>query len=106
MEIDGKEKQKEVTINPLWGRLIEQIQNKRDISYIDAKSMAKGILIKRGHLYDDGNLTYDGVLRSNMSPEERAVGRSIKKFGGNENDYRYDSEKNYAYKKNRWNRKR
>jgi hypothetical protein len=41
-----------------------------------------------------------------MSPEERAVGRSIKKFGGNENDYRYDSEKNYAYKKNRWNRKR
>jgi hypothetical protein len=95
-----------VTINPLWSRLIEQIQDKRDISYTDAKTMAKNILIKRGHLYDDGNLTYDGVLRSNMSPEERAVNRSIKKFGGNENDYRYDSEKNYAYKKNRWNKKR
>ena len=33
METSGKEKQKEVTINPLWDRLIEQIQNKRDISY-------------------------------------------------------------------------
>ena len=106
METSGKEKQKEVTINPLWDRLIEQIQNKRDISYINAKAMARGILIKRGHLHDDGNLTYDGILRSNMSSEERAIDRSVKRFGGSKNDYRYDSDKNYAYKKNRWNRKR
>ena len=92
-------------INPLWSRLTEQIQNKSDISYDDAKTMAKSILIKRNHITNDGNLTYDGILRSNMSSEERAVDRAIKRFGGNKNDYIYDSEKNYAYKRKNWYKK-
>jgi uncharacterized protein (UPF0218 family) len=95
----------EMKINPLWVRLTEQIQNKSGISYDDAKSMAKSILIKRNHIYSDGNLTYDGILRSNMGPEERAVDRAIKRFGGNKNDYVYDSKKNYAYKRKNWNKK-
>ena len=41
-----------------------------------------------------------------MSPEERAIDRSIKRSGGNYNDYKYNTEKNYAYKKNKWNPKK
>ena len=99
------EKEKEV-LTPLWSRLTFQIQTSRNIGYNEAKNMAKNILIKRGHLHSDGTSTFDGAVRGLMSPEERAIDRSIKKSGGNYSDYKYNSEKNYAYKKNKWNPKK
>lgn len=104
--VNKKERMDKMIINPLWSRLIEQIQNNSGVSYDEAKSTAKNILIKRNHIYNNGNLTHTGRLRSNMSSEERAIDRSVKRFGGSKNDYRYDSDKNYAYKKNIWNKKR
>ena len=95
-------KEKEV-LTPLWSRLTFQIQTSRNIGYNEAKNMAKNILIKRGHLHSDGTATFDGAVRGLMSPEERAIDRSIKRSGGNYNDYKYNTEKNYAYKKNKWN---
>ena len=98
-------KEKEI-LTPLWNRLTFQIQTSRDIGYDEAKSMAKNILIKRGHLNSDGTDTFDGTVRGLMSPEERAIDRSVKRSGGNYNDYEYNSEKNYAYKKNKWQPKK
>ena len=98
-------KEKEV-LTPLWSRLTSQIQTSRDIGYNEAKNMAKNILIKRGHLNFDGTTTFNGAVRGLMSPEERAIDRSVKRSGGNYNDYEYNSEKNYAYKKNKWQPKK
>ena len=100
-----KDKKEEI-LTPLWSRLAFQIQTSRNIGYDESKNMAKNILIKRGHLDSDGTPTFDGVVRGLMSPEERAIDRSIKKSGGNYSDYKYNSEKNYAYKKNKWQKKK
>ena len=86
-------------MNALWERLTSQLQNKNNINYENAKSMAKGILMKRGYMDNNDNLTYTGMLRNMMSPEDRAIDRSIKRHGGNRNNYAYDFDKNYAYKK-------
>ena len=69
------------------------------MGYDKARKMAKGILKKRGHMNDDGSDTPSGMIRGMMTPEQRAVDRAVKKFGGNYNDYEYDYDKNYAYKK-------
>jgi hypothetical protein len=103
--VNKKERMDKMIINPLWSRLIEQIQNNSGVSYDEAKSTAKNILIKRNHIYNNGNLTHTGRLRSNMSSEERAIDRAIKRAGGNKNNYRYDPEKNYAYKRGGWGKR-
>ena len=97
---------KEEILTPLWSRLTFQIQTSKNIGYDESKNMAKNILIKRGHLNSDGTSTFNGAVRGLMSPEERAIDRSIKKSGGNYSDYQYNSEKNYAYKKNKWQKKK
>ena len=80
---------------PIWERLTWQIYSSRSINYESAKIFAKNILVKRGHLNSNGTPTFEGIQRGLMTPEQRAIDRA----GGNYDDYEYDSEKNYAYKK-------
>jgi len=84
-------------VSLLLYRLTSQLAQR--MGYDKAKKMAKGILKKRGHMNDDGSDTPSGMIRGMMTPEQRAVDRAVKKFGGNYNDYEYDYDKNYAYKK-------
>tara|TARA_R100000458_G_C8104126_1_gene129623 strand:+ start:113 stop:439 length:327 start_codon:yes stop_codon:yes gene_type:complete len=88
-------------MSQLLERLILQLKEHNGISYDKARSMAKNILKKRGHLDHEDKETFKGTLRSVMTPEQRAIDRAIKKRGGNYEDYEYDYEKNYAYKKKR-----
>ena len=97
---------REEEIAPIWKRLTSQIYKSRGSDYENAKNMAKHILIKRGHLNSDGTPTFSGKVRGLMTPRERAVDRAIQKFGGEYDDYRYDPEKNYAYKKRTWKNSR
>jgi|TARA_R100001530_G_scaffold88054_1_gene61302 hypothetical protein len=66
---------------------------------LEAEELAKNILVQRGHLNRDGSVTTEGYIRGNMSAEERAIDRAIKRFGGIPEHYEYDPVKNYAYKK-------
>ena len=81
----------------LLDRLTLQLSQR--MSYEKAKKMAEGILIKRGHLDSDGNDTLRGAIRGMMTPEQRAIDRAVKRLGGSYEDYEYDYERNYAYKK-------
>lgn len=81
----------------LLSRLTLQLSQR--MSYDKAKKMAENILIKRGHLDSDGNDTLNGAIRGMMTPEQRAIDRAVKRFGGVHKDYKYDYEKNYAHKK-------
>jgi len=79
-------------------RLKEQLIEK-GTDELEAEELSKNILIKRGHLNKDGSVTAEGQIRGNMSAEERAIDRAVKRFGGIPEYYEYDREKNYAYKK-------
>ena len=91
----------EDNMSQLLQRLTLQLKENNNISYDKARTMAENILKKRGHLDSDGKETYSGSVRSVMTPEQRAIDRAIKKRGGSYEDYNYDYEKNYAYKKKR-----
>ena len=52
------------------------------MGYDKARKMAKGILIKRGQMNGDGSDTSSGMIRGMMTPEQRAVDRAVKRFGG------------------------
>jgi len=85
--------------NMLLERLTDQILNDRKITYSEAARLAKGLLIKRGHLNKDGSYTYEGNIRSLMTPGERAIDRAVKRYGGKASNYKYNETKNYAYKR-------
>mgnify|MGYP003131710327 CR=1 FL=1 len=88
---------------PILNRLTSQLLNSKNnkYTYKDAKYIAERILVKRGHLHEDGTPTLKGTARGLMTPGDRAIDRSMKKYGGKYTDYKYDSIKNYAYKKKR-----
>ena len=79
-------------------RLKEQLMEK-GTKELEAEELSKNILIKRGHLHKDGSVTTEGYIRGNMSAEERAIDRAVKRHGGIPEYYEYDPIKNYAYKK-------
>jgi len=79
-------------------RLKEQLMEK-GTKELEAEELSKNILIKRGHLNKDGSVTTEGYIRGNMSAEERAIDRAVKRYGGIPEYYEYDPIKNYAYKK-------
>lgn len=77
-------------MNPLWQRLAEQVKD---------KEKAKRILVNRGHMTEDGTLTQEGLIRSNMTPEERAIDRQRKRSKeGDTESYVYDNVTNRAVK--------
>ncbi len=76
----------------LWDRLSEQLAEKYPER--DARGMAKTILVARGHLDQNGELTEEGKIRSAMKAEGRALDRAAKRNGGDVSDFEYDPETN------------
>ena len=60
------------------------------------ETLARGILIKRGHMTASGQLTAEGKRRSMMTAEERAVDRAVKRSGRAHSDYDYNPATNRA----------
>jgi hypothetical protein len=98
MLIEGMTRKYTKEDSKLWNRLSQQLSDK-DVE--DATELAKNILIRRGHLNNDGSDTYEGRVRGNMSAADRAKDRAVKSSGGLASDYEYNSDTNYAYKKHR-----
>ncbi len=68
-----------------------------------SKSMAAGILNKRGHM--KGNeLTAEGQKRQAMGADGRAKDRAAKAGGGKPSDYSYNAKTNIAHKKGKTKR--
>ncbi|MEE8317938.1 MAG: hypothetical protein V3S13_03410 [Candidatus Omnitrophota bacterium] len=74
---------------PLLERLAHQV---------GSVSLAKNLLIERGHMNADGSLTQEGEERDKMGAEGRALERHVKRYGGEESDYEYDPETNSCFR--------
>jgi hypothetical protein len=64
----------------------------------DAKEIARGLLIKRGHIKPDGSLTAEGKKRQDLGNGGRAKDRESKYSGGKNkpSDYKYNAKTNAA----------
>jgi hypothetical protein len=64
----------------------------------DAKEIARGLLIKRGHIKPDGTLTAEGKKRQDLGNDGRAKDRESKYSGGKNkpSDYKYNAKTNAA----------
>lgn len=78
------------------GQLINRLA-----SQVGSRSMAIGLLIKRGDLKPDGKtFTAKGAKKNAMTAGERAIARAVKKSGRNPSDYKYNKSTNQATLKN------
>lgn len=80
-------------------RLVKQLMDK-------GKTRSQAYAIATASLQKSGNLkkgtqeaTAKGKRRGNMTPEQRAKDRAVKKSGGKPSDYVYDSRTNSTRKK-------
>lgn len=73
---------------PLLTRLTAQLKGRRD--------MALSILMDRGHMTADGQLTVLGQVRQDMGPDGRAKERAARYAGRSPDEYRYDPRTNRA----------
>ena len=81
------------------GQLINRLA-----SQVGSRSMAIGILIKRGDLKPDGKtFTAKGMRRNSMTAEERAIDRASKESGHNKSEFIYNKSTNRATLKNKYN---
>jgi hypothetical protein len=71
------------------GQLINRL-----IAQVGDKSLAIGILKKRGDMTDSGKLTAKGRSRNNMTAEERAKDRASKASGKPESSFIYNPKTN------------
>ena len=64
----------------------------------DAREIARGLLIKRGHIKPDGTLTAEGKRRQDLGNAGRAKDRESKYSGGKNkpSDYKYNAKTNAA----------
>ncbi len=63
-----------------------------------AHAIAYSKMKKAGNISKSGKATKKGVARGNMTPEERAKDRAVKKSGGSKSDYKYNPNNNTAVK--------
>lgn len=68
---------------------------------VGSRSMAIGLLKKRGHMKEDGTLTDEGKKRNKMSAKERAIDRAVKLSGKSPSKYKYNPKTNAATLKNK-----
>lgn len=71
------------------------------LSYqVGDREKAIDILISRGHMNTDRQtLTQEGIKRNNMTAEERAIDRAVKKQGGHSSQYSFDAKTNKTKKR-------
>lgn len=77
--------------NLLLKRLTAQVGGDRDL--------ARKILVKRGHMDAEGNLTEAGRARDRMTAAERAIDRSERRLNASEEELDYNPHTNYAGKR-------
>jgi len=63
---------------------------------VGSRELAVGILQKRGHVDEHGNLTKSGQARDNMTAEERAKDRAAKATGKPRHAFKYNPKTNRA----------
>ena len=71
------------------GQLVDRL-----MAQVGSKSLAIGILKKRGDMTDSGELTVKGRKRNNMTAEERAKDRASKASGKPDNSFIYNPRTN------------
>lgn len=69
---------------------------KRLTAQVGNEETAKKILIDRGHMTKDGELTAEGRKRDSMTAEERAIDRASKRSGNPASKYTYNPASNTA----------
>lgn len=76
-------------------RLVRQIAARGEG---DAKGIAHGLLVKRGHIKPDGTLTAEGKKRQDLGNAGRAKDREARYSGGKNkpSDYKYNAKTNAA----------
>ena len=80
-------------------RLVQQLMDKGK-SRTQAYAIAVSSLQKSGNLKKGSTApTKKGIVRGNMTPEERAKDRAVKRSGGRPSDYSYDYKTNRTRKK-------
>lgn len=62
----------------------------------NAKAIAHGLLVKRGHIKPDGELTAAGKKRQDLGNAGRAKDREAKYSGNKPSDYKYNAKTNAA----------
>ena len=62
----------------------------------DASKIAHGLLVKRGHIKPDGELTAAGKKRQDLGNDGRAKDRQAKYTGKKASDFKYDAKTNAA----------
>lgn len=62
----------------------------------EASGTAHGILVQRGHIKNDGELTAKGRKRQDLGNDGRAIDRASKASGRPASDYEYDAKTNRA----------
>lgn len=93
----GIKTQKYMGKNQLIDRLAAQV---------GSRSMAIGLLMRRGDLKPDGKtFTAKGAKRNAMTAEERAISRASSKSGHQKSEYIYNRYKNTATLKDRYHGK-
>lgn len=71
------------------GQLVDRL-----MAQVGSKSLAIGILKKRGDMTDSGELTVKGRKRNNMTAEERAKDRASKASGKPDSSFIYNPRTN------------
>lgn len=79
----------------LLERLTEQLRTQKGAPK-DPESVARAILVKRGHMTEDGKYTKAGQKRNNMTAEERAKDRASKKLNQPMSAFKYSPKTNRA----------
>ena len=87
--------QKNMGKGMLLERLTEQIRTQKGAPE-DPESAARAILIKRGHITEDGKYTEAGQKRNNMTAEELAKDRASKKLNKPMSAFNYSPKTNRA----------
>lgn len=71
------------------GQLVDRL-----MAQVGSRSLAIGILKKRGDMTDSGKLTVKGQSRDNMTAEERAKDRASKASSKSANSFSYNPATN------------
>ena len=71
------------------GQLVDRL-----MAQVGSRSLAMGILKKRGDMADSGELTVKGRKRNNMTAEERAKDRASKASGKLDSSFIYNPRTN------------
>lgn len=94
-------------MNPLLKRLTQQLTDQGGVE--NPEDLARHLLIKRGHMAEDGTLTPQGQRRADLGNDGRAIDRAVQRSGGahKASAFTYNAKTNQATLKKplKWGKK-